>query len=205
MSLSAKDYWEHRYLAGGNSGAGSKGGLLSWKADIVNAIIRENGVKSCLELGSGDGKFANLLNLKSYIGYDISPSAITLANQHIYKPNFKVKSKTPFVLRKFDIAISIDVIYHILDKKDFDNHMTKLFSAAKRLVVIYSWPQKPSETMSAHIAFNDFRSWAELQAPGWQLVDHIPNKFPFDEDNPNHTSRSEFFVYRRRMFVNRWL
>lgn len=194
----AWDYWENRYRTGGNSGAGSTGDLLSWKAGIVNEIIKEAGVKSGLELGAGDGKFANLLSLESYFGYEISPSAVSLANKNINKPNYKVSTKTPFHFRKFDMTMSVDVIYHILHEREFNRHMTKLFYAAKRLVVIYSYPRQPSEKMSEHITFNDFISWVQGQAPGWELLVHIPNKFIFDEENPNRTSRSEFFIYRRR-------
>lgn len=175
------------------------GDLLSWKASVVNSIIKENRVNSGLELGSGDGKFASLLSLKKYVGYDISDSAVTLANEKFDNPNFRTSTKPPFFWRKFDITMSIDVIYHIVENRDFNKHMAKLFSAANTLVVIYSYPKKPSEKMSEHIKFNDFTSWAERQAPGWELVGQIPNKFPFDENYPNSTSKSEFFVYKRRL------
>lgn len=195
--FNAKEYWEKRYATGGNSGAGSTGDLLSWKVSVVNRLIGEYGLKTGFEIGSGDGIFANLLNLEKYVGYDISESAVDLANKKFAKPKFKATTKHVAPWRKFDITMSIDVIYHIVDKRDFAKHMNKLFSASKKLVVIYSYPKQPSREVPEHIKFNDFMGWAKHQAHEWELVEHLPNKFPFDLDNQKSTSESEFFVFNQ--------
>lgn len=194
----AADYWEKRYSAGGNSGSGSEGALLRWKAQVVNEIIRRNGIRSALELGSGDGKFADLLDLESYFGYDVSNSAVGLANNLFRKNGFRSSTRLPRLFKKFDLAMSVDVIYHIVDDRKFDQHMSTLFKSSKSTVVIYSFPRPPSEDMREHIRFNDFQSWVNHRVSNWVLTSHIPNKLPFDENDQNKTSRSEFYIYQKR-------
>jgi hypothetical protein len=52
---SSAAYWEARYRAGGHSGAGSRGRLAAFKADFLNALIRDNAIASAIEFGCGDG------------------------------------------------------------------------------------------------------------------------------------------------------
>lgn len=194
----AKEYWENRYATGGDSGAGTKGDLLSWKASVVNRLIAGNGLRSGFELGSGDGNFASSLNLEKYVGYDISESAVRLANEKFVNPEFKTSTRQPGFWRKFDITMSIDVIYHIVEERDFTEHMTKLFSSSTKFVVIYSYPAPPSREIPKHIKFNDFVKWAKRHATDWQLHEHLPNKFPFDVNNQKTTSESEFFIFKKK-------
>src|SRR5690349_10767553 len=60
---STSNYWESRYARGGNSGPGSYGRLAAWKAEFLNDFVRDNEVKSVVELGCGDG---NQLRLMRY-------------------------------------------------------------------------------------------------------------------------------------------
>jgi hypothetical protein len=46
----SKQYWEKRYRSGGGSGSGSYNNLAVFKAEIINAFIKENDVKSVVEL-----------------------------------------------------------------------------------------------------------------------------------------------------------
>ena len=52
---SSGDYWERRYRLGMTSGPGSAGKLASFKADVLNEFVRDNGVQSVIEFGCGDG------------------------------------------------------------------------------------------------------------------------------------------------------
>ena len=54
-TFDSAQYWRDRYRSGGNSGAGSYGRLADFKAEIVNAFVREHDVASVIEFGSGDG------------------------------------------------------------------------------------------------------------------------------------------------------
>src|SRR5579859_8234848 len=48
-------YWEERYRAGGNSGAGSYGRLAEFKAEVLNGFVHSRGIRSVVEFGCGDG------------------------------------------------------------------------------------------------------------------------------------------------------
>src|SRR5258708_24901292 len=61
-------YWEDRYRTGGNSGAGSYNSLALFKAEILNAFVRANGVQKVIEFGCGDGNQLSLFEYPCYIG-----------------------------------------------------------------------------------------------------------------------------------------
>src|SRR5680860_621290 len=75
-NFSSGSYWEKRYKRGGNSGAGSYGRLAQFKADIINKFVKDQSIKTVLEMGSGDGNQLELFNLPHYIGFDISKTSI---------------------------------------------------------------------------------------------------------------------------------
>lgn len=70
------DYWEERYRSGGDSGAGSYSRLAHFKADFLNEFVVANEIKSVIEFGSGDGAQLELANYPTYIGVDVSWTAI---------------------------------------------------------------------------------------------------------------------------------
>ena len=69
-------YWESRYRSGGNSGPGSFGELAGFKADVLNAFICSEGIKSVIEFGCGDGHQLSLARYPRYLGIDVSRFAI---------------------------------------------------------------------------------------------------------------------------------
>lgn len=75
--FSSAAYWEQRYRAGGHSGAGSYGRLAAFKADFLNALIRDNAIATAtaIEFGCGDGNQLALLDIPDYVGLDIAPAA----------------------------------------------------------------------------------------------------------------------------------
>ena len=75
------DYWQKRYLRGGNSGNGSYGKLAHFKAEVINRFVEEKSVKTVIEWGCGDGNQLKLANYPQYIGYDISSKAISICRE----------------------------------------------------------------------------------------------------------------------------
>src|SRR5687768_6622655 len=53
--LNSNQYWDDRYLIGGNSGAGSYDRLAQFKADVLNKFAYDRDVSSVIEFGCGDG------------------------------------------------------------------------------------------------------------------------------------------------------
>ena len=74
-------YWEGRYAGGGTSGAGSYGALAEFKAELLNAFVKDKSVKSVIEFGCGDGHQLSLASYPKYIGLDVSKTAIELCTE----------------------------------------------------------------------------------------------------------------------------
>ncbi len=49
-----------------------------------------------------------------------------------------------------------------------------------------------------HIRNWTFTDWIAANAPEWQLVRKIENKYPFDATNPGNTSFSDFYIFEKR-------
>lgn len=75
----SSEYWERRYAAGHNSGAGSYGALAEFKADVINRFVARNSVQTVIEFGCGDGAQLELADYRHYVGYDVSETVLTFA------------------------------------------------------------------------------------------------------------------------------
>ena len=96
---------------------------------------------------------------------------------------------------KFDVSISLDVIFHLVDQAVFDNYMNNLFSASKKIVVIYS-SNLELEAPAPHVKHRKFDDWINKNKQEWHLESLLPNKYPF-EDDLNSQSMSDFYVYKK--------
>jgi SAM-dependent methyltransferase len=192
------EYWEERYATGGNSGVGSYGKFAEFKAEVINGFVRSRGVKSVIEFGCGDGSQLRLADYPSYVGIDVSKSAIERC-----RAEFGADSTKAFQLRgeyggeKADLALSLDVIYHLVEDEVFEVYMQDLFGAARRFVAIYS-SNADENTISeaSHVRHRKFTDWVERNAPAFGLVEHIPNRHPYHGDYTTG-SFADFYIYER--------
>ena len=193
----SKNYWEKRYLAGGNSGNGSYNELAEFKADILNNFVSENNISSIIEFGCGDGNQLLLAKYPAYVGFDVSSEAI-----RICKDIFEGDATKSFKLlgdsniEKGELTLSLDVIYHLIEDKVFDNYMATLFDSSNSYVIIYSSNSdgKLYET-APHVKHRNFTKWVESNRPVWKLVKHIPNKYPYIQNDNLNGSFADFYVY----------
>jgi hypothetical protein len=196
--FSSQDYWADRYNLGGNSGPGSYGRLAEHKALVLNELIRSNNITSVIEFGSGDGNQLTLAEYPHYVGYDISPMAVN-ACRKLFKDDETKKFflASEYDGRKADLAMSLDVIFHLTEDHVFDEYMCRLFDASSHFVVIYSSNQiAPIAPASMHVRHRRFTSWIEQHiSPQWELVDRIPNPYPYNGDYKS-TSFSDFYIYK---------
>ena len=142
------EYWEDRYKTGGRfrliSAPYRK--LAAFKAQFINGFIREQKVKRLLDFGCGDGNQASFLDIESYLGFDVSASAIERCRERSSKAmrcrRFCFSEQAVFRAEadafKADLAMSMDVIFHLVEEEVFAKYMENLFSAATRHVIIYS-------------------------------------------------------------------
>lgn len=196
-------YWEARYARGESSGAGSYGPLAQFKAEVLNEIVEEEGARSVIEFGCGDGAQLALARYPRYIGLDVSATAVNQCIRRFagdptksffaYNP---VAFSDPARVFSADVALSIDVIYHLVEDEVFEAYMHRLFAAADKLVVIYS--SNMEEAGSApHVRHRIFTRWVEERLPQWKLRERIRNRYPWNGDDRN-SSKADFFVFEPR-------
>lgn len=198
----SQKYWEHRYAKKGNSGAGSFGRLGEFKAQIINQFVRENDIKSVIEFGCGDGSQLSLAAYPEYIGLDVSPTAIELCQKKfpgdLSKKFFLLEplsSSEDKYLNIADLALSLDVIYHLTEDEVYRKYMKTLFDSAKKYAIIYS--SNHDENQSYHIKHREFTRWIQQNARDWQLIKRIDNAYPYDASNPENTSWSDFYIFKK--------
>ena len=81
LTFRSEIYWEKRYKYGGNSGAGSYNLIANYKASFINEFIAKYKIEKLLDYGCGDGNQASLINVSSYLGIDVSNTAIEICKQ----------------------------------------------------------------------------------------------------------------------------
>jgi len=195
----SRQYWIDRYEAGRTSGAGSYNELAEFKAEIINAFVARHGVDSVMEFGCGDGHQLGLARYPAYTGFDISPRAVDMCRKL-----FATDASKRFSLmdeyrgQRAELVLSLDVIYHLVEDSVFESYMRTLFAAADRFVIIYSSNSAMREQdQAAHVRHRVFSDWVDANAPGWTLMEHIPNKHPPGEAGARG-SLADFFVYEKR-------
>lgn len=194
-------YWGERYAKGGTSGPGSYGPFATFKAEVLNGLVREFAIESVVEFGCGDGAQLAFAEYPRYTGLDVSPHAIQRCIERF--PDDPTKSFFRYDPECFhdkagvfraDLALSLDVIYHLTEDAVFERYMTHLFAAGTRLVVIYS-NDADHPCAAAHVRFRKFSTWIARRAPRWALARHVPNRFP-DTGDYRTGSPSDFYVYQ---------
>lgn len=196
----SSQYWEQRYKARGTSGAGSYGRLAEFKAEFLNAFVEKHGLARVLELGCGDGNQLSLATYRNYLGFDVAASAIAMCRRRFTDRNWNFQRYSHRSVVEAggrfspDLVISLDVIFHLVEDRVFDDYMASLFSLSPRFVVVYSSDGNFVET-APHVRNREFTNWVARNAPDWRLAARIPNRYPFDPDQPNETSFSDFFVF----------
>lgn len=194
----SKTYWEDRYSRGGHSGAGSLGRLAAFKAQVINAFVAGNAIRSVVEFGVGDGHQLSLARYSAYLGIGISPTAIAMCRE-----TFADDATKSFVLlndyagEAADLALSLDVIFHLVEDAVFEAHMAALFDAARRLVIIYASNDSALNATSKaqHMRHRRFTDWVEAQRPAWRPAEVIANRFPLDPDDRKNSSPADFHIY----------
>lgn len=201
--FNSASYWERRYQLGGNSGAGSYGHLAEYKANFCNDFVRSHDVSSVIEFGSGDGAQLGLFRFERYIGLDVSKTSVKMCIErygHDKTKSFFLYDAECFrdnhKLFEAELALSLDVLYHLVEDDIFERYMRSLFAAATRFVIIYaSNTNANTPTQAQHVRHRKFTEWVEQQEPEWELVGHEANKYGLE-------TFANFFIYSRKQAKN---
>ena len=195
--LGSERYWEQRYVSGGDSGPGSYGKFALFKAEMLNGFVAEHQVRSVIEFGCGDGNQLELATYPVYLGVDVSETAIARCRERFSAdPTKTFQLAQDYDGRRAELALSLDVIFHLVEDDVFARYMEALFQAATRFVIIYSSNRdEPTSREAMHVRHRRFTSWVDDHLPGWTLMAHVPNRYPNLGDYRTG-SFSDFFIYR---------
>ena len=149
---SSSNYWEERYRRGGNSGAGSYNRLAIFKADVLNSFVEKNHIQQVIEFGSGDGAQLELAKYPNYIGVDISESIISETRRKFAStPNIRFLHTNEVTDNdRAELALSLDVVYHLVEDDVFESYMHQLYDAAERFVIVYA-SNRDESSYSPHV------------------------------------------------------
>jgi SAM-dependent methyltransferase len=187
-------HWERNYARGWTSGDGSYGAFGEAKADFLNTFVGEHAVQSVVELGCGDGNQLSMANYPRYLGLDVSPTAIELctrrfagdpAKSFLLYDGVHFTDNARFITA--DLALSLDVVYHLIEEPVFEIYMTHLFRASQRFVIIYSTNGILKDT-APHVRHRVFSTWVDRNCPEWRLASVTPGP-------GTGPSRADYFVY----------
>ena len=191
-------YWINRYARGGNSGAGSYNNLAEFKAEVLNAFVQEHHITSVIEFGCGDGNQLTYFKFPAYIGFDVSEVALnhcrTLFRDEPSKQFFPVSRAPGYTA---ELSLSLDVIYHLIEDATYHAYMAHLFKSSAQYVVIYACDDNRPQDYAPHVKPRKFTDWVKRYRPDFQLIDHIPNRFPLEAGKNSSTSFSDFFIYQK--------
>ena len=171
------DYWRLRYSRGGDSGTGSYGEQATFKALSLNDFVAAHSVENMIELGSGDGNVASLLRVPHYVGLDLSVDAVDMARARFTGDEtrqFNVIDSEGFHLKQIlpaSLAVSMDVILHLVEDQTYESYMRDLFACSTRYVGIFSTvtDQQPRFPWR-HVRYRDHRAWVTRCWPHAKLV-----------------------------------
>ncbi|MGQ0429505.1 MAG: methyltransferase [Gammaproteobacteria bacterium] len=189
-------YWESRYRLGMTSGSGSMGELARFKARVLNDFVREQGVESVIEFGCGDGLQLALAEYPRYLGVDVSRTAVELCRRRFAGDATKTflwlgdpERGAGEALPGADLALSLDVIYHLVEDEVYRRYLDELFGAARRHVIIYS-SNREDLAAAAHVRHRAFLREVQTRFPEFRMVRKVDNPLP-------KQSFADFYVFSR--------
>ena len=191
-------YWEDRYSTGGNSGVGSYGKFAEFKAAVLNEFVAKHNLRSVIEFGCGDGNQLKLAAYPTYLGFDVSETAVAKCRKLFQGDDTKqFRLLSDCEAEKADLALSLDVIFHLVEDEAFANHMRSLFESSNQYVIIYaSDSDEPEANQAHHVRHRKFTTWIQQNTPQWKLIEQVPNKYPYQGDW-TQGSFADFFVYAK--------
>jgi len=194
----SQEYWVNRYEKGGNSGPGSYSELAKFKARVLNDFVRKENVQSVIEFGCGDGNQLELAEYPSYCGFDVSPVAVERC-----RARFTSDSSKAFALlgdyssETAELALSLDVIYHLVEDRVFEAHLRSVFGAGTRYVAIYSTNRDAADDAGLpHVRHRRFSDFVERELPGWKLLRNEKQPHAYSGDITS-SSLAEFFLFEK--------
>jgi hypothetical protein len=144
-------------------------------------------VKTVFESEFRDGNQARQFHFPSYTGLDVSITPIEKCSEVCKNDpakRFLISDKNTTKLQA-ELAISLDVIYHLIEEEVYEINMNQLFRSAAKYVIIYAWDVESDKEY--HVKHRKFSEWIKENVAEFKLVDKIKS-----------STFSDFYLYQRR-------
>lgn len=160
MAYDERTYWENRYSTGGHSGAGSSGEEAEFKLAQVSKAVKRLRVSDVLDLGCGDGQFAERLMQThprlSYHGVDISGTAVDLCRARVPQGRFTLADFTTVPMPKSELVLCLDVLFHLSSDEKHEAAIATVCSSFTKTAIVAAWNEKILEEYSGKFAEHTF-------------------------------------------------
>lgn len=196
--LNSKEFWENRYKSGLNSGTGSYSKLADFKAKVINEFIAGEKISKVIEFGCGDGNQLSLMKYQEYVGIDVSNTVIE-NNKKTFKDDkskkfYTTNEKEIYLKEKYELSISLDVIFHLTEDHVYEEYMIDLFNSSDKYIIVYS-SNHEEYTKWPEFRHRKFMRYIQNYFKEWSLYSFIPNEYPFQFGFESTTSSSDFYIF----------
>ncbi len=189
------DYWEKRYVSGGNSGMGSYGILSDYKKTYINKFILDNKIRSLIEYGCGDCNQLIGINCKEITGLDVSKRSIELCKKKFPNYDFVCLKEHKFPNKKVDLILSLDVIYHLIEDFVYEEYMKNISLSDSQFLIFYSSNKEDNKKYAQHVKHRKF-SDHKLLNQNYELI-HFEKNEHSEEINKEYFSNSDWYIYKK--------
>ena len=131
-------------------------------------LVSRHGVRSILDLGSGDAYVARRLMERlppdvSYRGVDIAPSAMDLASsQALPNMQFEVGDFTAGFRAETDLVLCMDVLFHLSSAEKHRAAIDAICRSFRKLAIVAAWNERIVEEYEGRFAAHTFYRPFEL-------------------------------------------
>ena len=102
--------------------------------------------------------------------------------------------------------MSLDVLYHLVEKEIFETYLKHLFAASTKYVIIYATDfNQEKEPIYQHENRRSFTDFVKNNIKDWKLKEIIKNQITF-EKYKEKGSMCDFYVYEKAwsFLDNKW-
>lgn len=178
MNRFSSQYWENRYASGDNSGLGSYNKEAEEKAKHINSVISQYDVKTINDYGHGDGnQLTYLKGFEKYYGYDVSKTIRDKCKAKFKDECYTFVANLADLPTPSDLALSLDVIYHLVEDETYEEHMKHLFLGNK-YVLIYSTNETLTRNEPSHCKARHFTPYVKQNFPNYRLIEETSPLHP---------------------------
>lgn len=165
------EYWRKRYRLGGDSGEGSSGAAAAYKAAVLNGFVSKHKVGTVIEFGCGDGRQLEYGHYPNYIGVDISLDALEMCRDRFAEDvSKKFITIEDYRGETAELAMSIDVIFHLVEDAVYEEYLKMLFSSGEQFVIIYSTDEVFHGATMKHVRHRNVSNDVAERFPSFQRM-----------------------------------